>query len=78
MGGIVFFREEHTNWLFNTKRSALKVYIAVTIRLSWLYFREYICICMFLLNVTTINGEEAMNLKESEGIWEGLKGLKDR
>ena len=42
-GEIVFYREEHTNWLANTKWLALKTYM------QWTLCRLYICIYIQLL-----------------------------
>lgn len=40
---IAFLSEEHTNWKSNTKKSALKPYIQITVyRLSRVYFRHII------------------------------------
>jgi hypothetical protein len=67
--------KEHTNWLPNTKWSALKTYTQVIYRLSWLYLgRTHAHMC-----VEIIKGEKAMNLKESKrGYTGGCGGREER
>jgi hypothetical protein len=50
-GEIVFPRED-TNWLSNTKWSALRTYLKVTLyRLSMLYLGIYVHICVYMYNI---------------------------
>lgn len=65
---IVFSREEHNNWLSNTKWAALKTCIRVTLfRLRRLYLGIYTYIHS--------NKKEAVNLKESkEGLCRRVRG----
>lgn len=78
MREVAFPKEEHSNWLFGAKWSALKIYIQVTLyRLNQLDLRIYmyihICIQKQLMK------KEATNLNENrEGYMEGLRRRKGK
>lgn len=50
MGEVVFPREEHANWLFSDKQSAMKTCIEVTLyRLNRLYLEISMYVCTHTL-----------------------------
>lgn len=73
-------REEQTNyWLFNTKWSALKTYMQVTIyrpsRLVYIFRNSYVHTYTYMYTTMTNTKKKAMNLKESkEGYMGGFGG----
>lgn len=77
-GKVVPPRDEHTNWLFSVKRSALKTYIQVT---SYGLNKFYLGICMYkhtYMHVIKISGRRGRDLKEWGGICGRVGGQKEK
>ncbi|MGE9641508.1 hypothetical protein ACQP3J_31220, partial [Escherichia coli] len=60
--GEMAFREEHTNWLSNTKWLAGEHTYQQHMRLSRLYLEIHIYVQIYV----TVTEQEAINLKESQ------------
>lgn len=74
VGGGVFCREDHTNWLFPTKWSILKTCIQVTLyRLNKLYLEIYLHTYTYM-HVTRINKETWIRKIASNSAWETMEG----
>ena len=84
MGEIVFPREEHTKWVFNTEYIYMVLY-----RLSRLYdiyvcmICIHICVCVYLcafmyihMSIATINEKRIMTLQKDRYVFGVLKKLK--
>lgn len=53
VGEIIVLRDEHTNWLSNTKQSTLNTYIQgiyYKLRRLYLCIYEYVCIYIYVCN----------------------------
>lgn len=86
IGGTVFLKEGHINWLSNNKFSALKTYIQVTMfRLSrlhlgththkcsciYIYIHIYVCIYMHVITINEKRDNEYE--RRRRGIWECME-----
>jgi hypothetical protein len=71
LGELVFFIEEHTYWLSNTKWSAMRTYIQIaSYELNRLYLGNtciYTCICAYINNF--LKGGHEFEKEQQKGVY---------